>query len=226
MSAVDERFYFEIGQGASIAMQERNPSVSYCENHNGDFDYGLAALDFQMAAEALIAVQRDQRHVSNWTAPLLHLIRQTLELKLKALLETIRVRTKTDAASVKFDHDLDRLWSSSRKWLIEAEYRIEHDQRLTATDALIENFHAIDPTGDLFRFGTSRKVAFGRQKSSDRVGFNQDALFAEFQSTCGCLDHWTGVLMREVIQEEEGWEVDPYFDRDDFPKATDLSDKA
>ncbi|MDE3823150.1 hypothetical protein I7F13_12485 [Sinorhizobium meliloti] len=202
----DERFYFEIWTGSSSALEQRGPSVYYCENHNGDSDYGLAATDFQMAADALIAVQREQPHKGNWSAPLLHLIRQTLELKLKSLLETVRWKSGGMDNSVAFDHNLERLWSSGRSWLVEMGYSIEQDARLADTDRLIENMHAIDPTGDLFRFGTSRMKAFGRQKSSDRVGFNHDDLVREFERTCGCLDHWSGVIMREIILAEEGWE--------------------
>ncbi|MDX0654400.1 hypothetical protein GOD34_27180 [Sinorhizobium medicae] len=66
----DERFYFEIWIDSSSALEQRGPSVYYCENHNGDSDYGLAATDFQMAADALIAVQREQPHKGNWSAPI------------------------------------------------------------------------------------------------------------------------------------------------------------
>lgn len=201
-----------------LTVEDRAPSIYYCENHNADFDYGLAALDFQMAAEAIIAIQREQPLMGNWSAPLLHLVRQTLELKLKSLLEIIRQKTVDVTPSIKFDHDLRNLWERGRSWLIKNGYNIEYDRRLSETDRIIENMHFIDPTGDLFRFGTSRLEAFGRQKSSDRVGFDQDTLFKEFESACGCLDHWSGVVMRELIQAEQGWEKDPYFDKDAFPK--------
>ncbi|MER8491708.1 hypothetical protein NKH53_26180 [Mesorhizobium australicum] len=215
----DERFYFEIWSGPSEALRERNPSVYYCENHNADLDYGLAATDFELAAEALIAIQRKQPNMGNWSAPVLHLIRQTLELKLKALIETITWKLGNAAVPIKFAHDLEDLWTRGRGWLLENGCQIEQDARLKDTDRLIENLHAIDPTGDLLRFGTSRKTAFGRQKSSDRVGFIQEELFLEFERACGCLNHWCGVVMREIIQAEQGWENDPYFDRNDFPKV-------
>lgn len=199
-------------------MEDRNPSIAYCENHNSDFDYGLAATDFEMAAEALIGVQLSQPVVGNWTAPVLQLIRQTLELKLKELVETIGWRSKSQISPMKHGHSLDKLWSQGRQWLVDNGYQLELDARLKNTDGLIENLHAIDPTGDLFRFGTSIKTAFGREKSSDRVGYNQEMLFSEFKDACGCLNHWVGVLMREIIQAEQGWTQDPYFDKDDFPK--------
>ncbi len=219
----DERFYFEIWSGRSAALMARKPSVTYCENHNGDFDYGLAATDFELAAEALIAVQKEQPNLSNWTPPVLYLIRQTLELKLKALIETIGWKASTEPDTIKFAHNLEDLWVRGRGWLVKNEYQIEQDARLMDTDRLIENLHAIDPTGDLFRFGTSHKVAFNRQKSSDRVGYEQTELFREFEHTLGCLNHWTSVVMREIILAEHGGEEDPYFDKNAFPKANSQS---
>ncbi|WP_310620707.1 hypothetical protein [Flexibacterium corallicola] len=218
MSDLDYRFYFEIWSGPSEVMKERNPSISYCENHNADFDYGLAATDFELAATALINVQREQPTIGNWTAPVLHLIRQTLELKLKELIETINWKQSNSIAPSKFSHNLKKLWELGRGYLVDNDYQIERDTRLVDLDRLVENLHAIDPTGDLFRFGTSRKTAFGRQKSSDRVGYNQEELFVEFEHSRDCLSHWTGVVMREIIQAEQGWEQDPYFDKDAFPK--------
>lgn len=215
----DARFHFEIWSGETDVLRATAPSILYCENHNADFDYGLAALDFKIAAEALINRQRNDPHMGNWTAPILHMIRQTLELTLKSLIETIGWRTGAEQGTVKFMHNLDKLWVQGRTWLIKNGYSIESDARLPMTDKLIENMHAIDPTGDLFRFGTSRKEAFGRNKSSDRVGYEQNQLFDEFEQACACLDHWCGVVVREVIQTEEGWDDDPHFDRDDFPKA-------
>jgi len=214
----DERFYFEIWSGPTNVLKATGPSVSYCENHNADFDYGLAALDFKIAAVALIDCQRVDPHMSNWTAPVLHVIRQTLELTLKSLIETIGWKIGAEKGTIKFVHNLESLWTQGRTWLIDNGYSIENDARLAVTDKLLGNMHAIDPTGDLFRFGTSRKEAFGRNKSSDRVGYKQDQLFDEFEQVCACLDHWCSVVMREMIQAEQGWEKDPFFDRENYPK--------
>jgi hypothetical protein len=215
---IDPRFHFEIWSGRSEAMNARSPSFYYCENHNGDLDYCLAQTNFRMAADALIAIHRQDPHLGNWVAPILHLIRQTLELSLKSLLETIDWKLKATERPFRFSHDLQKLWDQGRGWFVQNGYQIELDARLSDTDRLIENMHAIDPSGDLFRFGTSMQTAFGRQKSSDRVGFVADDLFREFEGACGCLGHWGGVVMREIIQQEQGWTEDPHFDRDDFPR--------
>ena len=219
MNGSDNRFYFKIWNGPSAAFNERNPSVYYCENHNGELDYGLAATDFEMAANALISIQLEQPNTGNWVAPILHMVRQTLELNLKSLLQMINWRTGNTTYRISYDHNLELMWGKGRTWLIEQAYRIEQDARLNNTDRIIENLHAIDPIGDLFRFGTSRKEAFGRAKSSDRVGYNQKDLCAEYEDALGFLGHWRGVIMREIIMAEQGWECDPYFNRDAFPKV-------
>lgn len=214
----DERFYYDIRNGPSEALNVKQPSVSYCENHNADFDYGLAALDFKLSTQALMERQREDPNLSNWIAPVLHMIRQTLELSLKSLIETIGWKDGSSAGKVKFKHDLQDLWVQGHDWLMRNGYPIDTDARLVATAEIVENIHAIDPTGDLFRFGTSRKKAFGRYKSSDRVGYRQEKLFEEFDQACSFLDHWCGVVMREVIQAEEGWESDPFYNKGDYPK--------
>jgi len=91
------------------------------------------------------------------------------------------------------------------------------DARLDTTDRLIANFNAIDPLGDLFRFGTSKQRAFGRAKSCDRVAYEQPRFFDEFKAASGCLSFWGAVLMREQITEEMGWSADPHFDAQNFP---------
>jgi hypothetical protein len=119
---------------------------------------------------------------------------------------------------ITFTHDLSSLWGRGKNWLVENEYQISNDARLSTTDRLISNLHAIDPAGDLFRFGTSRHQAFGRSKTYDRVGYEQDQLFEEFELTYLCVSHWSTVIMREIIVKKEDWTEDQHFDADDYPK--------
>lgn len=215
----DKRFHFEIYDGPSAEASARNPSLVYVENHNADFDYNLAATDFKMAADALIKQQLDQPHLSNWTAPVCHLVRQTVELELKGLVQVASwLDQKELPKTVAFTHNLEKLWNHGKTWLISNDYPIKSDARFGSTERLIENLHAIDPLGDLFRFGTSKSEAFGRQKTSDRVGYNQIDFFHEFDEFCGFFSHWSGAVMRETIKREEGWKTDPFFDVADFPK--------
>ncbi|MBD8875123.1 hypothetical protein [Roseibium polysiphoniae] len=214
----DARFHYEIWSGPSKEHEAQKPSISYVENHNADWDYGLASDDYKLATDALIAEQLSNPHLGNWTAPICHLIRQTMELQLKSLLQMIAWKTGAAENNLTFTHDLGSLWSRGRSFLIENGYAIADDKRLKFADRLVENLHAIDPAGDLFRFGTSKHQAFGKLKTYDRVGYDQGLLFTEFDRAHSCLAHWTSVIMRQMIAEEEGWTEDPYFDADDFPR--------
>ena len=203
----DERFHFRIWHGKSEAFRARSPSLQYCENYNADLDYSLTAFDFELTLELLIERQRSEPHLGNWTGPITHLVRQVIELRLKGLLQAIEWHSGSPALSFTFTHDLAELWKAGRDWLFENDYSITKDSRLGNSDRLIENLHAIDPTGDLFRFGTSRKMAFGRNKSSDRVGYEQESFFREYLDTKECLSHWAGIITREVIDRESAIEA-------------------
>jgi len=213
----DKRFHHEISSGPSQEYLSQNPSIGYVENHNADWDYGLAADDYKMATDALIAAQQRDPNLDNWTSPICHLIRQTMELQLKSLLQMIGWKTDIEPAGILFTHNLDSLWKDGKNWLVKNGYSIENDLRLNFVDRLIANLHSIDPSGDLFRFGTSRYHAFGRSKTYDRVGYNQELLFDEFDLAHQCVSHWTTVVMREIIAKEEGWTTDPFFDPNDYP---------
>lgn len=215
----DEKYHYEIWSGPSEAYAKAQPSISYVENHNAEWDYGLAAFDFKMAADALIAHQKRDPHLGNWTAPICHLVRQTIELQLKSLLQMISWKHNKDQKELAFTHNVERLWADGKEWLVGNGYPIATDSRLTDLDRLVANLHSIDPAGDLFRFGTSKFHAFGRAKTYDRVGYDQDILFSEFERAYQCAKHWSSVVMREIIMKEEGWNEDPFFDPDDFPRA-------
>lgn len=90
---------------------------------------------------------------------------------------------------------------------------------------MIAALHAIDPLGDLFRFAQSRKSRFGNKKSSDRVGINYETFPSAFKQTVELLCHWEAVLFREQLTVEMGWEKDPYFNADDFPKMSQEADR-
>lgn len=214
----DPRFHHEIWSGPTSAFLQRSQSISYVENHNGDFDYGLAALDFKMAAEVLLEVQQRDPQTSNWIAPVCHMVRQSIELSLKELMQATAWHDGSDNPKPLFSHNLNTLWINSREWLTSHNYIIEEDERLDTAEWFIDNLHSIDPTGDLFRFGTSKQKAFGRQKSSDRVGYNLGLLIIEFDTTYEFIDHWSSVIVREIMAKEERWTTDPHFDSNDFSK--------
>ena len=216
-TADDPRFHHEIWTGPTPQSEAHRAAIYYVENHNGQCSYSELATDFEMAA--LLAIdQYEKDNLGNWTAPIAHLVRQTIELLLKAMLETVKAKGSPPNAALTYSHDLNQIWQHCRGWLKINGYKFEDDARLASTEWLIEAFHQIDPSGDLFRFGISNKDAFGKQKSYDRVGLRMEILVPDFKAAVGFLSHWEAVPFRELIAAEMGWSEDPYFDKDDFPR--------
>lgn len=214
----DRRFHYKIYEGPSEEFKNQNPSMNYVENHNADFDYDLAALDFEIATSVLIEQQSKDPALGNFTAPICYLVRQTIELRLKALNQFIAWKTDGSVDGLVFTHDLSRLWQDGKRWLIENDYRIEMDARLETVERLVDNIHAIDPSGDLFRFGTSRHHAFGRAKTYDRVGYDQKRFFEEYELAKECISFWSHYIMRQIMLETDDLTNDEFFNPDDFPK--------
>ncbi|RWP10966.1 MAG: hypothetical protein EOR00_29685 [Mesorhizobium sp.] len=216
--ADDPRFHYEIWTGPTEAFGDQPKAIYYVENHNASCGYAELATDFRLAAAALIETYRASQ-LGNWVTPVAHLVRQTLELELKALYSAVLEHDSAIDQKPLVKHDLLSLWQGGRDWLIGRGYKIEQDARLATTDHLITAFHEIDPTGDLFRFGISRQSAFEKNKSYDRIGLNIEILSAEFEAAGGLLHHWEGALVRAIIMKEMEWDTDPYFDVDDFPRS-------
>ncbi|WP_242130277.1 hypothetical protein [Sphingobium sp. Sx8-8] len=214
----DPPFHFEIWQGPGRSFGDEPKAIYYVENHNGQCSYGELALDFQIAATALLETYRSEQ-LGNWMAPVAHMIRQTLELRMKALLSSILARDPAVDKKPLGQHDLLRLWGVAYTWLQANGFPIDRDARLSPTLHLISAYDAIDPSGDLFRFGMSRKTAFKKQKSYDRVGINYKVMAQEFADADGLFCHWDAAVFRLTMAEEHGWTMDPYFEVDDFPKV-------
>jgi len=215
--ANDPRFHYEIWKGPSEKFGQEAKSIYYVENHNAQCGYAELAFDFSFAAEVLIKKYRETG-LGNWMAPVAHVSRQLVELYLKALMATIKIRDSAFDAGPLGGHNLESLWMACRNWLIDHGYRLFEDARLEMTERLISAFHEIDPSGDLFRFGISKRTAFDKQKSYDRVGIVLESFERELKALQGLLHHWEATLIREKIKIEMGWEEDPYFNPDDFPR--------
>lgn len=222
-NADDPRFHHEIWTGPTPESELHNSAIYYVENHNGQCSYSELATDFEMAA--LLAIEQLERdHLGNWTAPIAHLVRQTIELLLKAMLETIKAKGYPPSPTLAFSHDLKQIWLHCRDWLKAKGYQFEDDARLERTEWLIEAFHQIDPSGDLFRFGISNNAAFGKQKSYDRVGLRMEILVPDFRAAIDFLRHWEAVPFRELMADEMGWSEDPFFNKGDFPRRQDAEE--
>lgn len=218
--SVDPRFHRRLLGTLAEFDEERLPCLIYVENGNFNSGYDMLALDYKMAADLII---KEEAHsgLGNWSAPLAFMVRQTLELSLKALLEATAGRGNEVSAKAMFSHKLDLLWAGSSGWLRTNGYAVDLDRRSDVAEWMVTNFHAVDPSGDLFRFATSKFTAFGRQKTYDRAGLHPKVLVSYFEDTYGFLRHWESVLTREWMKEvadENGHELPNVFDPEDFPR--------
>jgi hypothetical protein len=218
----DPPFHFEIWRGPSEAFNSKPRSIYYVENHNGHCGYSDLATDFELAALEIIRIYRETQ-LGNWMGPTAHLVRQTLELLLKTRVETIHDTDSNVGDKILKSHNLESLWVTSLSWLENQGYEVRNDARLSATQHLLSAYHAIDPTGDLFRFGISYQTAFEKRKSYDRVGIVLENFEAEFDASIGFFRHWEAVVRRKKWAEEEGWERDELFDANEFPRKIDDS---
>lgn len=173
-----------------------------------------------MAADLLIATG-NKSGLGNWFAPTALIVRQTLELALKALLEATADRGNSLNSKVIFSHDLWGIWQDCRHWLQDNGYLFYQDMRLETTEWVIANFHAVDPTGDLFRFAHSKHEAFKRKKTYDRAAFNEAIFVDYFNASWDFLNHWASVLIMEWAEEQAKREGTLYtrpLNPDDFPR--------
>lgn len=214
----DPPFHHEIWRGPRPEFGDEPKAIYYVENHNGQCGYRELSTDFEIATREIFTLCHESQ-LGNWTAPLAHLARQTLELSLKALLESVCERDASIPRKTLRGHDLQALWTVGTGWLDAKGFGATQDARRSGAEHLIAAYSAIDPSGDLFRFGISCKAAFGRQKSYDRVGIMLDQFEIEFDAAVGFLNHWEAVVFRKTLAEIEGWQNDPYFNADDFPRV-------
>lgn len=215
----------EIWSDARGVSQSERPFVYYVENHNASIGYTEAALDFEILVLELLP-RLGPRELGNWTGPVLHLARQTIELRLKALLQAIVDRGQLRDSRLLGKHDLSAIWTVARNWLEEAGYGLHDDARLEAANRLIEAFHAVAPSGDLFRFAQSKQHRFGERKSYNRVGVNHETFPSAFKQTVALLSHWEAVVFRERLMNDHGWVKDPYFDAQDYPRVARAGESA
>ena len=221
--AADPRFHRRLFGKLAEFNEEQPPCLIYVENGNYNSGYDLLALDYKMAADLMIDEYK-RSQLGNWNAPLAFMVRQTLELSHKGLLEGTLLSGNSASSKVMFSHDLKSIWDASRRWLIASGYPVENDQRYKTVDWLTTNFHSVDPTGDLFKFAFSKFAAFTRQKTYDRAGVHLAVLVPYFESTYEFLMHWRSVLAAQrtkLEMQKDGEEWEPFFDPDGYPKIAD-----
>ncbi len=216
----DPRFHRTLFSRLADYDAARPPALYYVENGNFFAGYDQLAGDYKMAADLLIATEQ-KSGMANWIAPTILLVRQAIELSLKALLEATVDRGNNFNRKLMFSHDLAGIWGDCKQWLERYGCAYKDDARFDTTEWMIENFHAVDPAGDLFRFAHSKHEAFGRHKSYDRVGMNKPVFSEYFEDSYGFLRHWTGVLVMDWMAEQaakDGMEYTRLLDPNAFPR--------
>ena len=66
---------------------------------------------------------------------------------------------------------------------------------------MVTNFHAVDPSGDLFRFAHSKFTAFGRMKTYNRAGVYLKFLVPYFNDAHDFAAHWTTALIMKLEKQ-------------------------
>ena len=221
LEASDTRYHRTLFGDLTNYNDKCPPLLYYVENGNAIAGYDQLALDYKLAADFLIT-KSIKGGISNLFAPTMLIVRQTLELALKALLDATVDRGNSKSSKTMFSHNLMGIWEECRLWLQAKGYKFHLDMRLETAEWVIENFHSVDPTGDLFRFAYSKHEAYKRNKTYDRAGINEDVFIDYFNATWDFLNHWQGVLIMEWVEEEskkEGFSYTRPFNPEDFPKS-------
>lgn len=126
-----------------------------CLNYVPD-DWGLYVIGYKMAADALVEkVKETHRNQDVLVFPIVFLYRQYLELRLKQLIR-LGSELLDEALDFPKGHKLDTLWNSCRPIFVKLESRTSQ-QDLEAITEAIDQFCAIDPTSEAFRYPITRK---------------------------------------------------------------------
>src|SRR5690606_9354859 len=141
LDSSDARFHRTLFGSLADYNDKRPPLLYYVENGNAIAGYDQLALEYKMAADLLITTSKESG-LGNWFAPTMLVVRQTLELALKALLEATVDRGNSSNSKVMFSHNLFGIWEECRRWLHANGYLFYQDARLETAEWVIENFHA------------------------------------------------------------------------------------
>lgn len=114
-------------------------------------EFSIAAVGYKEAADILIEVLAQRRRDDSLVLPIVFCYRQYIELRLKALTETIRVFTGDE---FKRTHDLTTLWSPLRERLLDDGFEEGEQRALAAVDTCIAELNGMDPGATVFRYPT------------------------------------------------------------------------
>lgn len=158
------------------------------------FDDGRLAEQFMRAADAVVEDRksgRDHGHADALFMPIAYLFRHAIELKLKHLIrsagsaELIEISDKIEEKLA--GHALHPLWIVARS-AIEARWPDEPRLVVNHTEALIQDFHRIDRSGQRLRYTRDLDGASTMKDLPDAVDLEQvrEAVQGVFNLLDGC----------------------------------------
>lgn len=120
----------------------------------------LMAEGFKLAADRVVESLEsgsDRRHPDQYFYPVAYLYRHFLELEMKCVYtDAMRLLREKPDRSLLTSHNLYQLWDSTRA-VLERLFPEEPKGTLADTGRIIEQFHALDKTGQAFRYSTDTK---------------------------------------------------------------------
>jgi hypothetical protein len=137
-------------KGFVVFGQSQPWHLNACLHFLSDMQYGYEK-GYRRAAELLVKhVAEEAKDQDTLVYPIVFLLRQLLELQLKAILEILsKIGKRKDG--VPKHHDLSKLWSECKEPLNEF-VSAEDKKWFGAIDELMKQIMDVDPSSDAFRF--------------------------------------------------------------------------
>ena len=144
-----------------------NYNLNACVGNNGGpytfYQYSLGY--FESANIIVEQLFTDNHHIDLKIYPIVFMYRQYIELMLKHL-SLIATNLFEDCARYSKGHDLFKRWEDLLK-VIEKESDLELEEiDFSEISSLIREFNNLDPTGETFRYPTSKKGEYFLQEIS------------------------------------------------------------
>jgi len=145
-------------------MDKYEPYRGTTLNWVGKDSWCIYADGFKRAAELLIANVATTYEINTVIFPILFLCRHYLELTLKEVIGYGRYVNQAEA-STPGSHDLKELWKEAKSYIRKEMREISTDE-LKRIEALILEFHGIDPTSERSRYPIIKKRRQGERQAS------------------------------------------------------------
>lgn len=126
--------------------------LNYLHDHSAFYGDGYLKAGHVLVDHAL----KDSGDLDTLVYPIAFLYRQYLELRLKQIID-IALRLHDRASKPKLSHDIKSLWLAWRKLDEELYPGSTSKEQLDGIERLIDEFVAVDPTSQGFRYATDTK---------------------------------------------------------------------